>query len=80
MVFRKIVNEKNTLLYSIIVFVIIYSYIQYTRPLFLFNTNGSIRKFGIGYKNKTIFPIWILTICLAIISYIIIMCLREYTI
>ena len=57
---------------SIILFLIIYYIIQYDRPLFIYNTNGTLRQFGVGYKKKTILPIWLLAILLAIISYMIV--------
>ena len=40
------------------------------KPYFLYNRDGSIRDFGIGYKNKTIFPIWLLSIVLGIVCYL----------
>lgn len=43
------------------------------KPSFLYNTDGSIREFGIGYKNKTILPIWLLSIILGILCYVIIL-------
>lgn len=61
--------EKNPTLVSIILFLVLFFTIQLSHPTFLYNTDGSIRNFGIGYKNKTIFPIWILAILLAIICY-----------
>lgn len=57
---------------SIILFLLIYYIIQYDRPLFIYNTNGTLRQFGVGYKKKTILPIWLLAILLAIISYMIV--------
>jgi hypothetical protein len=42
------------------------------KPSFLYNKNGSTRVFGVGYKNKTILPIWLLSIILGILSYLII--------
>jgi len=61
--------EKNPTLVSIILFLVLFFTIQIGHPAFLYNTDGSIRTFGIGYKNKTIFPIWILAILLAILCY-----------
>lgn len=43
------------------------------KPSFLYNKDGSIREFGIGYKNKTILPIWLLSLILGILSYLIVM-------
>jgi hypothetical protein len=40
------------------------------KPGFLFKNDGSIREFGVGYRNKTILPIWLLAIILGILSYL----------
>ena len=64
--------KKYQTLMSIILFLIIYYIIQYDRPLFIYNTNGTLRQFGVGYKKKTILPIWQLAILLAIISYMVV--------
>ena len=65
--------QKNTTLMSIILFVIIFTFIQLLKPSFLYNNDGSIREFGIGYKNKTILPIWLLSIILGILSYVLVL-------
>jgi hypothetical protein len=64
--------KKYQTLMSIILFLVIYYIIQYDRPLFIYNTNGTLRQFGVGYKKKTILPIWLLAILLAIICYMVI--------
>jgi hypothetical protein len=66
---RKYMRDNLTLV-SIILFIIIFGIIQWIKPSFLYHSNGSIREFGIGYKNKTIFPLWLLSILLGIISYL----------
>ena len=40
-----------------------------SKPSFIFNSDGTFRNFGIGYSKKTVLPIWLITIVLAIISY-----------
>jgi hypothetical protein len=65
--------QKNETAVSIFLFVIVFFIIQLLKPTFLYNTDGSIREFGIGYKNKTILPIWLLSIVLGIICYLIVM-------
>jgi hypothetical protein len=40
------------------------------KPACFYNNDGSIREFGIGYKNKTILPIWLLSLFLGILSYL----------
>ena len=69
--YRSFVRDNVTLV-SIILFISIFSMIQFLKPLFLYNTDGSIREFGVGYKNKTIFPIWLLSIVLGIVCYLIV--------
>ena len=70
--YRHIVRQNMTLA-SIILFVIVFGTIQFLKPAFLYNGDGSIREFGIGYKNKTILPIWLLSIVLGILCYLAIM-------
>ncbi len=62
--------NNNVPLVSIIIFIILFSIIQIIKPSFLYKQDGSIREFGIGYRNKTIFPIWLLSIVLGILSYL----------
>ena len=63
-------TRKNITLVAIIIFIIIFGIIQMLKPSFFYNTDGSIREFGIGYKNKTIMPIWLFSIILGILSYL----------
>ena len=65
--------QKNVTSVSIILFMVFFYIIQLMKPLFLYNTDGSIREFGIGYKNKTILPIWLLSIILGILCYLVVM-------
>ena len=66
----RIYIRRNLTSVSILVFVILYAIIQYSQPKFLYDDKGRIRLFGIGTKKKTILPIWLLTIILAILSYL----------
>lgn len=61
--------KNHVVLVTITIFLLLLSLIMIFRPAFIFNKNGSIKEFGIGYKNKTVLPIWIVIILLAIISY-----------
>ena len=62
--------RKNITLFSIALFLIIFGMIQIMKPACFYNRDGSIREFGIGYKNKTIFPIWLFSLILGILSYL----------
>jgi hypothetical protein len=63
-------TRNNTTLVSIIIFLIIFGLVQLIKPSFLYNKDGSIREFGIGYKNKTILPLWLFSIILGILVYV----------
>jgi len=67
--FKNYVRE-NTTLVSIIIFLFIFGIIQMMKPSCFYNKDGSIRHFGVGYKNKTILPIWLLSIVLGILCYL----------
>jgi hypothetical protein len=61
--------REHATLFAIVLFLIIFGFIQVMKPSFLYNTDGSIREFGVGYKNKTILPVWLLSIILGILCY-----------
>lgn len=65
--------KNNITLVAIAVFVLIFGFIQRMKPAFLYKSNGSIREFGIGYKNKTIMPVWLFSILLGIICYLLVL-------
>lgn len=65
--------RENITLVSVILFVIVFGSIQLMKPACLYNKNGSIREFGIGYKNKTILPIWLLSLLLGILCYLVVL-------
>jgi len=62
--------QNNPLLTSIVLFLIFFIMVQMIQPSFLYDTDGSIREFGIGYKRKTIFPLWLFSIVLGILCYL----------
>ena len=65
--------RKNVPLVSILLFIIIFGGIQMLKPSFLYNKDGSLREFGVGYKNKTILPVWLLSLVLGILSYLLVL-------
>jgi hypothetical protein len=70
--------RNNTTLMSIIIFLGIFIIIQIMKPGFLYNSDGSIRNFGVGYKNKTILPLWLFSIILGILSYLLVLYYLVY--
>jgi hypothetical protein len=70
--------REHATLFAIVLFLIIFGFIQVMKPSFLYNTDGSIREFGVGYKNKTIMPVWLVSIILGILCYIAVLAYVAY--
>lgn len=64
--------KRSKTLVSVIIFLIIFGFIQILKPSFLYNNDGSLREFGVGYKNKTILPMWLLSLILGILCYLLV--------
>lgn len=54
---------------SIVLFFILFTVLQVAKPAFLYEKDGSIRNFGLGYTKSTVLPMWAITIVLAITAY-----------
>ena len=65
--------RENIISVSILVYILLYMIIVYSRPAFLYNKDGTLRQFGVGYQSKTVIPVWLLAIILSIFSYFIVM-------
>ena len=59
----------NKISISILMFLVIFSIIHYLKPGLLYTKDGGFREFGVGYRNKTVIPIWLVSIVLAILCY-----------
>jgi len=72
-------TRNNITLVSIVIFLVVFGLIQMMKPSFLYNTDGSLRDFGVGYKNKTILPLWLFSIILGILTYICVLYYVRYS-
>ena len=54
---------------SIVIFIIFYTLIISLKPGFIYNNDGTLRQFGLGFRKKTVIPVWLLSIVLSIMSY-----------
>jgi hypothetical protein len=55
---------------AIVLYVVVFMLVQYANPSFIYNDDGSLREFGVGYSSKTVLPIWLIAIILGILSYL----------
>ena len=61
--------QRNTTLFAVLLFFVSFAFINKLQPNLFYNVDGSIRDFGLVYQKKTIFPVWLFAIILAILSY-----------
>ena len=61
--------RNNKVSVAILIFVILFGVINVIKPAFMYNDDGSIKEFGVGFRKKTIIPVWLISIMLAIIAY-----------
>jgi hypothetical protein len=62
--------RRNLTFISVFVFSVIFGLFQIMKPSFLYEKDGALREFGLGSEKKTILPIWLFSLVLAILSYI----------
>jgi hypothetical protein len=55
---------------SILIFLVLFTLIHQVKPSLLYTKEGGFRQFGVGYKQKTVVPIWLVAIFLAILCYL----------
>ena len=76
--FNQFVSREALSIIAVFIFIILFGIINAFRPSIIYNKDLSFRQFGIGYKNKTVVPIWLLSIILAILVYVGVTYLFEY--
>lgn len=54
---------------SLLIYVILFTLLIINKPIFLFNQDGSVKEFGLSNMNKTVLPLWLIIIGVAILSY-----------
>jgi hypothetical protein len=67
-------NKVNV---AILIFIITFSIFHYIKPGFAYTSEGGYRHFGIGFRNKTVIPIWMVAIIFAIFSYLFVLFLLR---
>lgn len=77
MSFRSFIR-KHIISFAIIIFISIYLIIHQLKPAFIYNKDGTLRQFGMGYRHKTILPMWLIVIMLSILSYLLVLYYLAY--
>ena len=76
--FNQYISREALSVIAVFIFLILFGIINALRPSVIYNKDLSFRRFGIGYKNKTVIPIWLFSIILAILVYVAVKYLFEY--
>lgn len=67
-------EQINRLFLVILIYIILYGIVISLQPDIIFNNKyDCLRQFGVGYKNTSILPLWLISILFAIISYFIVL-------
>ena len=74
----KMFVSKNKLNVTLFMFVLFFTFLHIMKPGFIYNEEGEFRPFGVGYRHKTIIPIWIVSIITAIFSYLLVLSYLMY--
>ena len=74
---KGIVNQNRTN-FAILLFLVGFSMIHYYKPIGLSTEEGAFREFGVGYTHKTVVPIWLVAIFLAIVCYMAVLYYLAY--
>jgi hypothetical protein len=67
--FEKRWIRHNKISMAILIYIILFGLINFLKPAFMYNSDGSLKEFGVGFRKKTIIPVWLISIFLAIIAY-----------
>jgi len=61
--------SMNRLTIAILLFLASFGLIHWMKPVLIYQPDGSLRPFGIGYRKKSVTPLWLVVFLLAIFSY-----------
>ena len=68
----------NKVFFAVALFLGLFTMFHAIKPAFAYDDNGAFRPFGLGYRHKTVIPIWIIAILLAILSYLAILAYIKF--
>jgi hypothetical protein len=70
--------QYHKLTVSIIIFLIIFLILHSVKPSIVYDNDGAFRQFGVGYKHKTVVPIWLVAIFTSILTYTFVLYCIEF--
>lgn len=71
--------RKNPKLWMVTIYLLLVAAFLYVRPAVAFGKDGQIRPFGTGQKDSTVFPLWWWVFVLAVVSYLAVVWILDYS-
>jgi len=71
--------RKQPKLWMVAIYLFLVAGFLYVRPSVAFGEEGRIRPFGVGKKEATIFPVWWWMFVFAVISYMSVLYVLDYS-
>jgi divalent metal cation (Fe/Co/Zn/Cd) transporter len=65
---------------AIAIFLVAFGLFHYAKPAFSYGADGEFLPFGVGYRNKTVVPVWVVAIVFAIMSYVAVLAWCRYNV
>ncbi len=62
-------NRNLRVQLALLVYLVLITGLLYLKPSLFYNKDGSLKQFGTGGGDKTLAPLWLVILLLAILSY-----------
>lgn len=71
--------RKNPKLWMIAIYLFLVAGFLYIKPSVAFGEQGRIRPFGVGKRESTVFPVWFWMFTFAVMSYLGVVYVLDYS-
>jgi hypothetical protein len=71
--------RKNPRLWMIVIYLFLVAGFLYLRPAIAFGNEGRVRPFGVSNKESTVFPVWWWMFAFAVVSYMGVVYILDYS-
>ena len=62
-------NRNLRVQLALLIYLVLISILLYLKPITFYNKDGSLRQFGTGGGEKSLAPLWLVILIMAILSY-----------
>ena len=71
--------RKNPRLWMLVIYLFLVAGFLYVRPSLAFGNEGRVRPFGVQNKESTVFPVWWWMFVFAVMSYMSVVYVLDYS-